>query len=160
MGPRRLWNDGADIWSGVLTLYAKTVNTLSLGGDEHRAVDFGSSLRGRHGRQLSIRRTDYITKKILGLYWLPTIDDLQFNIKFNYVNTAVSSGQRDPTKRELLSIVMSVYDPLGFLSHFVKGAKSLMREIWRRKMKWDDSLPKDLSKRWNCWLSGLKDIPF
>lgn len=72
----------------------------------------------------------FSSEKILGMYWHPGDDTFKFELKFHRVNPHIISGERYPTKRELLFVVMSVYDPLGPLSHFVVTAKLLVREVW------------------------------
>lgn len=53
---------------------------------------------------------------------------------------------------------MSVFDPLGFLAHFVVYAKILMQEIWRSKIDWDDSLPPLYKEKWMSWLYRLPQV--
>lgn len=53
---------------------------------------------------------------------------------------------------------MSVFDPLGFLAHFVVYAKILLQEIWRCKVGWDDPLPTVLRDKWFQWLNALPKV--
>lgn len=66
------------------------------------------------------------TEKILGMYWDTVDDTFKFNLKFNRVSRDVISNQRRPAKRELLSVVMSVFDPYGFLANFTIYAKIII----------------------------------
>ncbi|XP_036328016.1 uncharacterized protein LOC118740546 [Rhagoletis pomonella] len=93
-----------------------------------------------------------VTEKVLGLYWQPSTDKFKFNLQFNKVDP------ERPTKRELLSVVMSVFDPLGFLSHFVIGAKLLMREVWKQNKRWDEPLPGNAVTVWGRWRSQLPAV--
>ena len=63
---------------------------------------------------------------------------------------------KPPTKRGVLSIVSSVYDPLGFVSPFVLCAKRILQQLCRLKLGWDDTLPQF---ELNQWLSWLDDLP-
>lgn len=74
------------------------------------------------------------------MYWQPATDDFKFSIKYHWVPSSVMDGKRVPTKREFLSLVMSTFDPIGFLSCYMITAKLLMREIWRRRVKWPQHL--------------------
>lgn len=98
------------------------------------------------------------TEKILGLYWEPSSDNFMFNLKFRRVDHFVMSGERRPTKREVLSIIMSTFDPLGYLSHYTVGGKLLLREIWRRDCRWDEPIPDDLNNSWSRWRIQMKNI--
>ncbi|XP_046809839.1 uncharacterized protein LOC124420563 [Lucilia cuprina] len=80
------------------------------------------------------------------------------SIKFHNVNDGVMEGVKSPTKRELLSVVMSVFDTLGFLSHFMITAKLMMREVWRHSIGWDEALPGEIVDVWNNWRQGLQNV--
>ncbi|XP_043069572.1 uncharacterized protein [Drosophila bipectinata] len=66
--------------------------------------------------------------------------------------------QRVPTKREFLSLVMSTFDPNGFLSCYMVTAKLLLREIWRRGVNWDEPLPDELAAAFEDWRQGMSLI--
>ena len=70
----------------------------------------------------------------------------------------VISGQRTPKKREMLSIIMSTFDPIGFLSCFIVSGKLLLREIWRRGCKWDEMISDDLGYLWEQWRQQLHKV--
>ena len=69
------------------------------------------------------------------------------------------------SKRQILSQINSIYDPLGLLSPFTAKAKTLMRKIWATtpKVEWDDPIPVNLQKQW-CKISNeicqIKDLSF
>ena len=46
-----------------------------------------------------------------------------------------------PQSGRVLSVVSSLFDPLGFLSPFVFSAKILLQELWRDKLPWDQEIP-------------------
>ncbi|XP_049316979.1 uncharacterized protein LOC125779750 [Bactrocera dorsalis] len=104
------------------------------------------------------KKEGFVGEKVLGLFWQPSSDCFGFKLKFHYVAEAVINGERRPTKRELLSIVMSIFDPLGFLSNFVIGAKLLMRELWKHDVYWNDPLPNDVNAAWTKWRKQLPEI--
>jgi len=60
------------------------------------------------------------------MYWHPPTDDFKFS-GIHRVPGSVMTGERAPTKREFLSLVLSTLDPIGFLSSFMVTAKLLMR---------------------------------
>ncbi|KAL7868352.1 hypothetical protein SRHO_G00097360 [Serrasalmus rhombeus] len=59
------------------------------------------------------------------------------------------------TRRGLLSVIGSVYDPLGILAPVVLPAKAILQELCRLKIGWDDDLPENMKKRWSSWLTSL-----
>ncbi|XP_054738019.1 uncharacterized protein LOC129244424 [Anastrepha obliqua] len=96
-----------------------------------------------------------LVDRVLGLFWQASPDTFGFKLKFNNVDSKVLDGGRRPTKRELLSVVMSIFDPLGFLSNFVVSAKILMREVWKNYIRWDEPLPNNVNTAWEGWLLQL-----
>ncbi|XP_017486631.1 PREDICTED: uncharacterized protein LOC108375062, partial [Rhagoletis zephyria] len=95
------------------------------------------------------------TERVLGLHWNSTTDNFKFRLKFNNVSEAVMSGTRCHTKRELLSVVMSIFDPQGLLGNFVVTAKLLMREVWRHETRWDEPLPVNIGASSEKWRKQL-----
>ncbi|KAK0139107.1 hypothetical protein N1851_024334 [Merluccius polli] len=59
------------------------------------------------------------------------------------------------TRRGILSVVSSVYDPLGFLALVVPSAKQILQELCKAKLGWDDKIPQEHADRWLRWLSQL-----
>ena len=84
--------------------------------------------------------------KTLGIIWETERDVSTFKAE---------RPTRPPTKRNVLSAIAAVYDPLQFLAPFVVRAKILMRGIWRAGVNWDDDLPKELVTKWENWASEL-----
>lgn len=64
-----------------------------------------------------------------------------------------------PTKRQILRLVMSVYDPLGFLGHLIVKAKILLQDVWRTELGWDDEVTDSIYERWTSWTTELQEIP-
>lgn len=53
-----------------------------------------------------------------------------------------------PTRRGILSVVSSVYDPLGFLAPLTFVAKIMLQELCCMKYYWDDPVPQALQLQW------------
>ena len=66
------------------------------------------------------------------------------------ISSLVTSGER-PTKKQMLKCLMSLFDPLGFLSLFVVHGKILLQEVWRTGAQWDEKVNDDLYLRWKNW---------
>ena len=79
--------------------------------------------------------------KVLGLPWHPLRDEITFDFGF-------LEGNVNPTKRQMLSMVSKIFDPLGVLSPIIVFVKCLFQQCCRRKIGWDESLPSDLTAQW------------
>ena len=51
------------------------------------------------------------------------------------------------TKRELLSFISSIYDPVGLMAPVTLEPKLIIQDLWRRQIDWDVELPDDLKLR-------------
>ena len=63
-----------------------------------------------------------------------------------------------PTKRNILSVVASLFDPLGFLSPFTLPAKLIFQSLCKDKISWDESLPTHILAQWGKWIDNLTQI--
>ncbi|XP_043863401.1 uncharacterized protein LOC122756838 [Drosophila mojavensis] len=87
------------------------------------------------------------TSKVLGLHWDPGEDNLAYNI--------VLSETASCTKRQVLSDVAHIFDPLGILAPVVVQFKILLQELWLLDLDWDSELP---MKQAHSWQMHRKDI--
>ena len=62
------------------------------------------------------------------------------------------------TKRQILSEIARLYDPLGLVSPTTLVAKLLYRDICDAKITWDGQLPESLLKRWKDWRLANKGV--
>ena len=62
------------------------------------------------------------------------------------------------TKRGNLSLVASIFDPLGIVTPAVLEAKLTIQSLWKLKVDWDDKIPKGILQRYQQWLSALHHI--
>ncbi|XP_055903018.1 uncharacterized protein LOC129939152 [Eupeodes corollae] len=97
-------------------------------------------------------------ERILGMHWNTTKDAFVFSFQFHKVSLDILTGVRTPTKREMLSVIMSIFDPFGFLAHFVISAKILLQEVWKSGIPWDTVLPDRILNKWKLWVTELNDV--
>lgn len=67
------------------------------------------------------------------------------------------------TKRIVLSGLAKCFDPLGLVSPVTLRGKSIMREIWRTKLSWDEVLPVEICESWQSLhndMSKLNSVTF
>lgn len=65
---------------------------------------------------------------------------------------------RPLTRRGILSIVSSIYDPLGFVSPLILKAKIILRDLCKKGLDWDDCIPPENQTRWQTWLEELPKL--
>ena len=93
---------------------------------------------------------DKVQERALGIVW-----DLQTD-KFTFSVTQSSITQL--TRRKVLSIVASIFDPLGLVSPFVLQGKRLLQDACILGLSWDDVLPPELNSRFQNWLSYVPSL--
>lgn len=85
--------------------------------------------------------------KLLGLPWNRKRDTISVILK----------AEDCTTKRNILSQLARIYDPLGLASPTTLIAKLLYRDICDTKLSWDGRLPEPLLKRWKDWSDSLTE---
>jgi len=98
---------------------------------------------------------DLLIERVLGMRWNANKDEFGFLVKNQ---TVLGDKSRSPTKREVLRLVMSLFDPLGFLSNYIIRAKILLQDVWRSSIGWDDELAGDSLVKWTEWISQLGEV--
>ncbi|CDW57723.1 Peptidase A17 and DUF1759 and DUF1758 domain cont aining protein [Trichuris trichiura] len=96
---------------------------------------------------------DRIVSKVLGVPWNLGQDALSF-----ITPHGVISKSRE-TKRELLSAVAKIFDPMGFLAPFTIRAKIILQSLWQSGTGWDESIPDVLNAKWSRWKQDLHMLP-
>ncbi|GIY52693.1 reverse transcriptase [Caerostris extrusa] len=90
------------------------------------------------------------TQKVLGLKWDTETDELYC------VSPETDMGISDNiSKRKLLSIANSIYDPIGFTSPATLLPKLLLQEAWRNKLDWDEEFTLDMQLRYRRWAKHI-----
>ncbi|XP_052739788.1 uncharacterized protein LOC128198408 [Bicyclus anynana] len=81
--------------------------------------------------------------KVLGLIW--DIDNDSLHIKPQRDNSVTYNVK---TKRDVLKVIGSIYDPCGFAVPVMLSAKLFFQKLWKLKSKWDEKLPDELLGEW------------
>ncbi|XP_065079701.1 uncharacterized protein LOC135702570 [Ochlerotatus camptorhynchus] len=98
-----------------------------------------------------------ITEKVLGMWWDTSKDCFTYKVSARYDEELIS-GNRRPTKREVLRTLMMVFDPLGLIAHVLMFLKTLLQEIWRTPVGWDDPIEDSQHDKWLAWLAIFPQI--
>ena len=103
----------------------------------------------------SLDNKENSSTRTLGVGWDP-IKDI-FYIK-------VQTPDRPFTKRGIISIVNSLYDPIGMVSPIVLTGRLIQRAVLSSSKDsqedpgWDDILPESEYSNWKKWINSLRDI--
>ncbi|XP_048003936.1 uncharacterized protein LOC125240133 [Leguminivora glycinivorella] len=94
----------------------------------------------------------------LGLKWNHKRDTLGFNVNFRNTPENVLDGRELPTKRQVTSSAMSIFDPIGYISPISVLGKALMQEIWRTGIGWDTPIPVTLAPAWRSFIENVQQL--
>ena len=83
-----------------------------------------------------------VTQNVLGISWNPNTDNMNIVVGENLIH----EDSWRYTKRKVLSLVSSIYDPLGWVSPLTVRGKIFLQTLWKEKMGWDQNLNPDQIK--------------
>jgi hypothetical protein len=70
----------------------------------------------------------------------------------------VEINNRGFTRRKMLSMVSSIYDPLGLVAPFTLPVKLLLQDLCRRNVSWDEVLSDEDEQQWRKWMDILPEL--
>lgn len=89
--------------------------------------------------------------KFLGIIWNSRTDTLRYSApQFRDLEML--------TKKELLSDISGIFDPMGWVQPIVILAKILMQSLWILKLQWTEQMPADLMEQWRAVANSLAKI--
>ena len=97
-------------------------------------------------QNLDVGTSSLPVQRTLGVEWDTETD--MFSIQ---VRPRASHASR----RGILSVVSSVFDPLGLVSPFVLKGKLILRELCREGLGWDEPIPGDVARAWEEWTASM-----
>ncbi|VEN55472.1 unnamed protein product [Callosobruchus maculatus] len=92
---------------------------------------------------------DSLGIKVLGLQWCPTTDCFSYS---------VHPQIRSCTKRNILSEIARLYDPLGFLAPVIIVPKQILQQLWALGIGWDDEPPLEVANQWKTFVAELPEL--
>ena len=75
---------------------------------------------------------DSCSEHILGVHWNVSTDSFRFKVNLKQLKIL--------TRHEILSLVCSLYDPLGFIAPVTVVAKIAQQDFCHQNLDWDDSI--------------------
>lgn len=98
---------------------------------------------------LDIGSDDLLVRQSLGLAWGINSDNFTYNI---------SIPIKPFTKRGLLSVINSLFDPLGFIQSIIIHGRIMYRKNGECNSNWDATLPNTREKEWLEWKDSLHSL--
>ena len=93
-------------------------------------------------------------KKVLGVSWDVDSDELVFEFE----KLCVQASELKATKRNILKITASFFDPVGYISPIVLRGKLLFQMCCTESLGWDDEVTGLILREWKLFLKELKGI--
>jgi len=146
---------GANTLQEVKGIRDETTNLLEKGGFQLRkwASNSPEVLKGMTCTD-SHEPVHFVNKcqeiRTLGMQWNVINDEFQYDI--NVTNT------RKVTKRNMLSALSKIFDPLGLLGPITLTARVLIQRVWQINLEWDETVPMDIHTAWTQYESQLSII--
>lgn len=98
---------------------------------------------------LNINDSDVI--KTLGMVWNPGNDEFHF-----FYNNPYCENKNFFTKRDVLSSIARLFDPLGLVGPVVLLGKLFMKQLWKDQLQWDDQI--NNPEEWSSFIQQLSLI--
>lgn len=145
---------GADTLNQIKTIRDETIELLRLGGFvlSKWASNCPELLKDLNSLDSNVVTIDNkIDSRILGVRWNQALDTFCFFYEPPEVQSVVS-------KRNILSEISRLFDPLGLLGPIIVIAKLILQDLWRSGIHWDESVPQDIHSSWLKLKSQLVSI--
>lgn len=105
--------------------------------------------RAKEVKTLDLSKDYLPVERALGVRWCVETDTFGFKVDIKL---------KPLTRRGILSVVSSVYDPLGLAAPFMLPAKRLLQDLCRFKLDWDDPIPSEYKFLWERWTADLPKL--
>lgn len=142
-----------NIYVDDLVLSVKDVQAAILIKDQVQEIFKKCSMNMRKwaSNEISLNDTQNETEiKVLGLH---------YNAKLDSISIACSEHKiENPTKRQVLQSIASIFDPLGLVAPVITSMKLFFQKIIRLNIGWDELIPSDLVREWGFLRDQLSQI--
>ena len=96
----------------------------------------------------------------------PAVKDLDLNlnslpmgvhwdVEADFFNLVVSGESQPETRKGVMSLIATIYDPLGLVGPLILPGREINQELCRLKYAWNDRLPDELAVKWKKGLASL-----
>ena len=91
-------------------------------------------------------------KRLLGVEW----DNESDSLVFQFDDLIKLAKSLKPTKRNILKVSTSFYDPLGFIALVTARVTVIFQVLCKYKTHWDDCVADELKSVWNNFISFIQ----
>ena len=92
---------------------------------------------------LSLDLEECPTERVLGVLWDIKSDSFKFKVIAN---------KEPKTRREMLSVTSSIFDPLGWIAPFTLKARLILQQMCRGgSLDWDEEVSQPILNSWTNW---------
>ena len=91
-----------------------------------------------------------LAEKALGIYWITETDEFEFRTELK---------KHAYTRRGVLSVVASIFDPMGFVGPVVLLGKNILHDLCKGNTSWDEPLDQKQLPRWQSFLREFQEFP-
>ena len=88
-------------------------------------------------------------ERALGVFWDADNDVIKFKIDLK---------DQPMTRQGMLSVISSIYDPLGLACPFLLQGRRLLQGLCQVMHGWDEMVPDNICQKWEAWKSSLKGL--
>lgn len=115
------------------------------------SVDVRSVLPGvcKEGPVMEMSRDCDVIHRTLGVQWDCERDVFQFHF---------DAPERPLTRRGILSVASSLFDPLGLISPVCLTVKLLLQELCKSQIGWDQPINEPYTSIWLNWVNFMRQI--
>lgn len=133
---------GIQLRNQIISMLAKSgMNLCKMSGNDDQLLE------GLPSNIIESKKESNDVIKTLGISYDVRTDEFSYRL---------NQPKEGPiTKTSVLSEVVSVYDPIGWIGPVVLTGKLIMKESWSNDIGWKDELPDDLKEKWENFRQKL-----
>ncbi|XP_022806184.1 uncharacterized protein LOC111343295 [Stylophora pistillata] len=145
---RRTPEDKVDVYQYLRHIFGGFRLTKWISNDKNLLTAIPAELRALSVRSIGEEGT-LPTERALGVIWDVQRDAFLFKIK---------PKELADTRRKVISLTVSVFDPIGFLAPFIVRAKIFLQSLWKLRQGWDEKIPEETQQEWSVWQKELQSL--
>ncbi|XP_070549159.1 uncharacterized protein [Ptychodera flava] len=105
--------------------------------------------RAKELMDLDLESSQLPIERTLGVLWNAETDEFQFRCQIK---------KTEGTRRAMLSVLSSIYDPFGFTAPLLIPAKTVLQEMCKQEAGLDDEPSDDIFRKWQTWKTSIQDL--